>query len=133
MQTESSVPERNVFSRILKGELNAVASAEVAAADSYLDEALDALDMEEPTLCKWLESDADLNRLLTTNITATARLIYRLAQQGVDYNVCMGRVNNLFFRVICAAVYRGVQGDRPSALAGLRLADEGSNGNEGYA
>lgn len=106
-------PPRRILMHILKSSLRESALGEVQIADRYIDDALDALEVEEPTLERWLANDPQLTLALQTNINAIWRAIYADAERNIPFARSIKRMNILVFRMVSAAVYHGVLADRP--------------------
>lgn len=97
---------RGLLSRLLKKHLDDDGRAEVAAADAYLDEALNGLDMEEPALVKWLDSDLDVQRLSRANLSAVYWLVNDGLRRGRNLDQVIMGVDQLYGRVMYATAWR---------------------------
>lgn len=85
---------------------------EVKLADYYIDEALDVLETEEPSLLEWIQTDEEVDRLRWTNRSTTYWLMMAQMKKQVPLEKIVGKVDNLFGRVLAAVAWRAVMKDR---------------------
>lgn len=97
---------RRVFTRLLRKQLDSGSLGEVAAADAWVDEALEHLESDEPELLAWLERDPDLNRALKANMTAIYQAVVNDAGKGQPFVASLERLNQLIFRMVAATSWR---------------------------
>lgn len=109
MPTASS---RRVFTRLLRKQLDSGSLGEVRAADAWVDEAMEHLELDEPSLLAWLERDPDLNRALKANMTAIYQAVVNDASKGQPFANSLERVNQLIFRMVAAASWRAALKER---------------------
>lgn len=102
----TTAASRKVFTRLLKKQLDSSSLGEIRAADAWVDEALDHLEMDEPSMLAWLERDPDLNRALKANMTAIYQAVVNDASRGQPFAGSLERVNQLIFRMVAAASWR---------------------------
>lgn len=103
---------RRVFTRLLRKQLDPGALGEVCAADVWVDEALDHLEREEPSLLGWLERDPALNRALKANMTAIYQSVVNNAKRGEPFEHSLDRMNQLIFRMVAATSWRAALKER---------------------
>lgn len=101
----TSSTSRGVFTRLLRRQLDRGSLGEIKAADSWVDQALEHLESDEPTLRQWLEKDLELNRALKANMTAIYQAVVNDAGKGQPFERSLERMNQLIFRVVSAAVW----------------------------
>ena len=107
---------RGVLSRMLKRRLDDSERDDVALADAYLDEALDALDLEEPALVSWLESDPELSRLLRANMSAVYWMMVSDFSRGRMTDT-VKKIDKLFTRVIHGVAWRAALRARGASVS----------------
>ena len=110
---ERKTDARNVLMKLLKREgVDETTLADVRRADAFVDEALDALDAEEPALMGWLNSP-EVNELLRVQTAASYALIIRDNQRGVPLEQMVHRLQTLNYRAICALSLAAAMRERP--------------------
>jgi hypothetical protein len=105
-----------VFARLLRQQLDHGALVEIRAADLWVDEALEHLEREEPSLRAWLEKDYSLNRALKANMTAIYQSVVSDAGRGQPFERSLDRVNQLIFRIVAAAAWRAALNERSFSI-----------------
>lgn len=90
--------------------------AEVGKADSWVDESLATIQDEEPRLAKWLNTDPELQRLMTVNGSAIFWTLANSLQHGYSLEFAVERVDKLVQRAVAAAAFRAVMLDRDDPL-----------------
>lgn len=103
---------RQVFTRLLKHQLDSGSLVEVQAADIWVDEALEHLERDEPSLLEWLEKDQALNQALKANMTAIYQSVVNTANKGEPFESSLSRVNQLIFRMVAATSWRAALKER---------------------
>ena len=99
--------ERGVMTRLLASlDMTDFDRSEITLADAYLDEALDAVDDEEPTLLGWLSNDTDLERLCWANRSVMYWLVVRNSQRGVPLQRTINSIDKLVSRMLAATAWR---------------------------
>lgn len=91
-----------MMARSLKGQLDGRFKAEVERADDWVDQALAALEEEEPSLASWLDTDESINRALTANASAIYWTIISVLAAGDSLEDAMERVDKLVERLVHA-------------------------------
>lgn len=109
MPTASS---RRVFTRLLRKQLDRGSLNEINAADIWVDEALEHLESDEPTLLSWLERDPELTRALKANMTAIYHAVVTDANKGQSFEMSLERVHQLIFRIVAASAWRAALMER---------------------
>lgn len=101
------VPERGTMTALTADlEFSDEDRAAIAQADAYMDEALDAVDDEEPTLLEWLKNDPELEQLCWANRSVTYWLIRDGLKNGVPLSTMTYMLGALFSRVLAATAWR---------------------------
>ena len=103
---------RRVFTRLLEKQLDQGSLGEVRAADAWVDEALEHLERDEPSLLEWLEKDPALNRALKANMTAIYQSVVNNAHKGEPFEHSLGNMNQLIFRMVAATSWRAALKER---------------------
>jgi hypothetical protein len=109
---DRSMVARGVLTKVLKRYLDEGGVSDVSRADAYLDEALDALEFEEPSLVHWLETNKDLELLMFANTSAIYWTIHDQFMRGRPLEAIMPKIDRLIGRVVYAAVWRAIMRER---------------------
>lgn len=108
-----------MMTRALGSQLDEPFKAEIERADDWVDQALTVLESnEEPRVAKWLDTDEDLQAVLTANATAVYWSIVNQLNRGRSLDQAMVRVDALIERVAHAAALHAVKMDRGARYSG---------------
>ena len=102
---------RNVLTKILEGHMTEDLITHIAAADQYVDDALDLLEYEEPTLMQWLENDRN-----TSAFKASMTAIYILLLKNRSAEACAEQIGQVLTRLLYATSAEAVLSQRAKGL-----------------
>lgn len=112
-ETDQKPANRGVFSRILKNaKMSTEAATDVAAADDWMDDALEALDYEEPTLLAFLQDDPEIPNAMWAFKSVCYWILRRDLNRGLPLIEILTHVNTLTSRLTAAIALRAVMLDR---------------------
>lgn len=106
---------RRVFSQMYGKHLGPIDQGAVQMADLFVDEALSALDDEEPGLRAWLERDPQVQGMLKANNTALYKVVDHAMRNGAPPTVYLETMAQLVFRAVAAIAWRAALRERESA------------------
>lgn len=112
--------ERQVMARVLQPlDITDSNRREIELADTYIDDALDAVDNEEPSLLEWLSTDLDLSRLFFANRSTIYWLIVSDSQKGIPLGTTVQKIDALTSRLLAATSWRALMLARAEHREGL--------------
>lgn len=110
--TSRTPQARGLFKKLLGKRVTPESLADLEVADTYVDEALDALELEEPSLTKWLEGNTEVNGLMQANISAVYIMLYTGLKKGYPLDEIVKEIDKLYTRVIYGTAWRAALRER---------------------
>ena len=111
---ETSTLDRGTMARLLTNvNLSAESKVDIALADAYIDEALDAIDDEEPSLLDWLQNDPELQNLQWANLSTMYWLLARdMKDDEVSFEQMVTNLDKILGRVRATIAWRAAMRER---------------------
>lgn len=107
-----AISQRELLSTLAKGIVNDVTLSRLEESDTFIDEAMRALDFEEPRLFEWLTETEPLRKAFEATITSVAVELLKAKQKPLSLDQMARRLGVLTFRIAAATALHAVMNER---------------------